>query len=282
MLFTPPPPPLSSQSVSSSVENDSSPTHTASVFNTRNVENQLNPISLSNNATLVTNGPSNNQLLSTSQSLFFSLPDQDYFYSPSSSSSSSRPSIHLTPTNFEVSKSTRRDSYPVSPVPKKINRFHFPTNITSSIRDALMASMPNPDSNMYHTEDKSHSSKANLWSNNTLMPVANPTAAAALIDDNEMVTNNEQLTKSDTSSPLNTPKNSENLTRSPTVCSVNLHPPNINNNRKVILNVGGVRHEGNLFIYLFFLTNIYYLDVSIYSFMAYTFSSSKYTSRSFG
>jgi hypothetical protein len=265
MLFTQSPP-LSSQSVSSSVENDSSPTHTASVLNIQNVENQLCTISLSNNATLVSNGPSNNQLLSTSQFHFSQSPDQDYFYSPFSSSSSSRPSIQLTSTdiltNLKSSKSHRRDSCPVSPTRKKPNHFHFPTNIASSIRNALMASMPNPDTNNYHTEDKSHLSKTNLWSNNTIIPVANPVAAAALVED---VINNEQQTKSATSSPLDTPKNSEHLDQSSTVCSINAYPSNILTNRKVTLNVGGVRHEGKTYFFLsfFFLNNICHIDLSI-------------------
>jgi hypothetical protein len=268
MLFTPSPP-LSAQSVSSSVESDSSPTHTVSVSNTHNVENQQHIISPPNNPTLVvTNGPSNSQS-SSSQ-----LSEQDYFYSPFSSSSS-RPSIHLTPTktptNFKLLKSRRRDSCPVSPLQKRLNRFHLPTNITSTIRNALMASIPNPDSNMYDTDDKSHISKTNLWyNNNTIMPVANPVAAAALVED---TANDEQVTRSLTPSPLDTPKNN----RSPTECSANVSSSNITNNRKVTLNVGGVRHEGSLFMYLF-----YHINISIYSFMAYTFSSSKYTSRSPG
>ena len=137
----------------------------------------------------------------------------------------------------------------VSPIHKKINRFHFPTSITLSIRDALMATMSTTDSNIHHKEDISHLSKANLWSNNAIIPIVNPVAAAALIEDDEMATNEEQLTKSAASSPLDTPKNSGRLHRSPTECSTTHYPPISNNNRKVVLNVGGVRHEGNLFIY---------------------------------
>jgi hypothetical protein len=253
MLFTPSPPP-SLQSVSSAEESNSSPAHIASVSNAGDVENQLHTIFLSNNATLVTNGPSNNQLLSTSQSPFSQLPDQDYFYSPFSSSSSSRPSIYLTPTkttttNIKLSKSRRRESCPVSPIHKKINRFHFPTSTTSSIRDALMATMSTTDPNIYYTDDKSNLFKVNLWSDNAAIPVVNPVAAAALVEDNEMATNEEQLNKSVTPSPLDSPKNSEHLHRSPTDCSATLYPPNMDTNRKVILNVGGVRHEGNLLFF---------------------------------
>jgi hypothetical protein len=277
MLFTPSPP-LSSQSVSSSVGSESPSIQTASIFNTRDVENLLHTESLSNNTILVTNGPSNNQLLSTSQSHFSQLFDQDYFYSPFSSSSSSRPSIHLTPTkttptNIKLSETLRFESCPVSPVNKKINhRLHFPTSIISSIRDVLMASLPTTD----HKEDISHLSKTNQWSNNTIMPVANPAAAAALVEDNELISDEEQLAKSVTSSPLDTPKNSDHLHRSPTDYSTNVHSHNANTNRKVVLNVGGVRHESNLFIYSFKKENVF-----SYSFMAYTFSSTKYTSRSF-
>lgn len=256
MLFTPSPP-LSSQSVSSSVESDSSPTHIASTFNNQNVESQRHTLPLSTNATLVANGPSNNQLLSNSQTRLSQLHDQDYFYSPLSSSSSSHPSIHLTPTktptNFRLFKSQRRDSCPVSPKQKRSNRFHLPTNITSSIRNVLMASMPHPDPHNHHIEDKSHVSRAHQRSNSTIMPVANPVAAATLVED---MTNDEQLTKSLTPSPIGTPKISDRISRSPTFGSTYLYPINNNNNssRKVTLNVGGVRHEGNLFIYSFFLS----------------------------
>jgi len=232
MLFTPSPP-LSAQSVSSSVESDLSPTHTTSICKARNVENQLQTISLSNNPILSTNGPSNNPVLSTIQSSFPQLSDQDFYQSPLSSS---RPSIHLTPTNFQFSQTPRRGSYP-----------------DSLIRDMLMATLPTPDSHMYHTEAKTHFPKANLWSNNDIMPIANPVAAAALVEDNEIVINQEQLTKSVNSSPLDTPKNSENVDQTSAVCSTNnFYPSVIHANRKAILNVGGVRHEGNLLIYLLF------------------------------
>jgi hypothetical protein len=216
MLFTPSPP-LSAQSVSSSVESDLSPTHTTSICKARNVENQLQTISLSNNPILSTNGPSNNPVLSTIQSSFPQLSDQDFYQSP-------------------LSQTPRRGSYP-----------------DSLIRDMLMATLPTPDSHMYHTEAKTHFPKANLWSNNDIMPIANPVAAAALVEDNEIVINEEQLTKSVNSSPLDTPKNSENIDRTPTVCSTNnFYPSVIHANRKAILNVGGVKHEGNLLIYLLF------------------------------
>jgi hypothetical protein len=245
MLFTPSPP-LFSQSVSSSVENNSSPTHTASIFHARNIENQLPKNSFSNNATLIANGLSNDQLLSTSQIPFSQLLDQDFFYSPFSSS---RPSTQLTPTdisaNFNLSQLRRRDFCSDPSIQTKINHFHFPENLTSSIRDALMATMPTPDSNVYHTEDKSPLSNANLWSNNTIMPVANPLAAAALVENNEILINEEPVTKSATPSPLDTRKNSERIDESSTICSTNLYPFN----RKVILNVGGVRHESNLFFF---------------------------------
>jgi hypothetical protein len=240
MLFTPSPP-LSSQSVSSSVGSESPSIQTASISNARNVENQLHTES---NTILVKNGPTNKQLLSASQSHVSQLPDQDYFYSPFSSSSSSRPSIQLTPTktvtNIKLSKPNRRESCPVSPnINKKFyHHLHFPTKRTSSIRDVLMATMPTTDHHLHHKEDISHLSKTNQWSNNTIMPVANPAAAAALVEDNEMIADEEQLAKSITPSPLDTPKNNDRLHRSPT-------DHNINTNRKIILNVGGVRHESN-------------------------------------
>jgi hypothetical protein len=260
MLFTPSPP-LFSQSVSSSVGSESSSAHTISVANARYVESQPHTISLSNNATLVANGPSNNQLLSTSQSLLSQLSDQDWFHSfQSSSSSSPPPSIHLTPpktttSHIQFSKLHRRDSCPTLPNKKKLNRFRFPTNIISSIRDALMATTSTEtQANIHHTENISNlpnaTLPANLWSNVIILPVANPVAAAALVEDDEMITAEDQPSISVTPSPLDTPKNSEKLHRSPTDCSANLYPSNINSSRKVTLNVGGVRHEGNLFIFI--------------------------------
>jgi hypothetical protein len=243
MLFTPSPP-LSSQSVSSSVESDLSPTHRTSICKEQNVENQLHTISLSNNPILPINGP----LLPTNQSSLPQLSDQDFYHSPlsSSSSSSSRPSTHLTLPNFQSNQTHRRGSCPDSSIHKKLNPCLKP-----SIRDVLMATVPTPDSHMYHTEEKIAFSKANLWSDNNIIPVANPVAAAALVEDNEIVINEEQLTKSGNSSPIDTPKNSENIDQTSTICSANnYYSSPINTNRKVILNVGGVRHEGNLFIYL--------------------------------
>jgi hypothetical protein len=229
MLFTPSPP-FSPQSVSSSVESNLSPTHPiASQFNRPNVDNIIS-------SSDTTNGPPTSQLY-----------DHDFFHSPHSSSSSSHPSIHLTPIkkpiNFKVLKTRRRDSYPNLSVDKKLPRFHLPVSITSSIRHALMASVPTPDPNLYHTENKSH-----LWSNNNIMPVANPVAAAALIEDNEIIIDDEPLPISITPSPLGTPKNSDRITRSPTAGSTTNFFPS---SRKVTLNVGGVRHEGNLFIYVY-------------------------------
>ncbi|CAF2541144.1 unnamed protein product [Rotaria sp. Silwood2] len=246
MLFTRSPP-LFSQSVSSSVGNESSPSHTATVCNSRDVENQLHTVSLSNNSTLFTNGPSNNGLLSNSQSNFYQLPDQDCFYSPLSSSSSSCPSIHLTPTktitNIKLSKARRGDSCPILPNYKRLNHFYLPTKISSSIRDVLMATMPTTDPDVCHSEDISQFFKENQWSNNNTIPVINPAAAAVFSENNELEINEEQLTTSITPSPLDTPKNSECLRQSLTDCSAHVYPSNINNNRKVILNVGGVRHE---------------------------------------
>jgi hypothetical protein len=243
MLFTPSPP-ISSQSVSSSVESDLSPTHTTSICKARTVENQLPTISLSNNPTLLINGPS------TTQSSFTQLSEQDFYQSPrsSTSSSSSRPSIHLTLPDFQYTQIHRRVSCPDTSIHKKLNRYLKPP-----IRDVLMATVPTSDSHMYHTDDKTSYPKVNLWSNNTIMPVVNPVAAAALVEDNEIVTDDEQPIKSNNSSPLETRKSSENIDQTSMICSAaNLYPAPIRNNRKVTLNVGGVRHEGNpLFPLLF-------------------------------
>jgi hypothetical protein len=242
MLFTPSPP-LPSQPISSSIGSESSPTHIASISNGRNVENQLHNDFILNNSTLTENGPSNNLLLSTSESRFSQLSDQENFYSPFSTSP---PSAQLTPiTNIKLSDAHRRDSCPISPTHKKLNQFHFPRSITSPTRNVLMAKIPSTTNReIDHTEDLS---KTTLWSNNTIIPIANPFAAAALVEDDEMAANEEQLPKSLTPSPMSTPKDSQRLHRSPTDVSASLLPYNIYTNRKVVLNVGGVRHEGNSF-----------------------------------
>ncbi|CAF0756161.1 unnamed protein product [Rotaria sordida] len=224
--------------------------HTPSISDARRFETRSHTISSPSNATLITNGPQNNRLLSTNQSRFSQLPDQDWFYSPSSSSS--RQSIHqVTPTtkklsDTKLSSTTRRVSCPVAPDTnnRKGNRFHFPTSIKSSIRDALMPSTPSTDSNIY-TNDTLHTRKTSLAGylrpTNIFFPVANPVAAAALVEDDESITNDEQPTKSITPSPLNTPRQSTNFHRTSVEDSINIGP--YHHNSIAILNVGGVRHE---------------------------------------
>jgi hypothetical protein len=77
------------------------------------------------------------------------------------------------------------------------------------------------------------------------LPVANPVAAAALMEDDELVLDEEQPSKSITPSPLHTPLGSGRINRTPTECSTSTNPSS-SYNSKVVLNVGGVRHEGNL------------------------------------
>ena len=257
MLFTPSPP-LSSQSVSSSVESDFSPAHTASICKARNVENQRRTISSSNNAILLNNGLIYNPLSSASPSPLLQLSDQDFYHSPLSSSNLSHRSINLTPiktvATLSFSQIYRRASCPDPTILKKSNHLRFPTRATSFLRDVLMAALPNPDRNTFHTENKPSLAADNVWSNNNIIPVANPLAAAALVEDNETVINHDQPTKSITSSPLDTPDHSDRLNRSATLGSGNnLYPSSIiYTSRKVILNVGGVRHESNLFSSFFF------------------------------
>lgn len=281
MLFTPSPP-LSSQSVSSSVESDFSSTHTTSICKARNVGNQHYTSSFSNNAILLRNGPSTRPLASTILSPVLSLSNEDEFYhSLLSSSNSVRPSTLLeTPTQRPFSPLNRHNSCPNSTLAKKSSPCrHLSTRATSFLRNVLMATIPVPDRTHVHMEDKTSFAKDNLWSNNNIMPVANPVAAAALVDENE------PLAKSSTSSPLNSRKSSiERVDRSTTVYSGNnSYPTNTHNSRKVLLNVGGVRHESNRVI-LIDVNIVFFLLLIIYfrSFMAYTFSSSEYTSRSFG
>ena len=283
MLFTPSPP-LPSQSISSLIGSESPPTHTVSISNARDVENQLRTDSVLNNITLEVNGSSHNPLLSTSESHCSQLSDPDSFYSPFSTSSSSPPSIQLTPiktiTNIKLSDLHRRDSYPVVPIYKKPDLFHFPRSTTSSIYDVVIAKMSTTNLDKEHIEDLSHLSKTTLWSNNTIIPVANPVAAAALVQDNEMTANQERIRKSRTPSPIHTPKDNERLHHLPTDYAASLFSSDIYTNRKVVLNVGGVRHEGNCFL-LEKKISIRFMSF-ICSFVAYTFSSTKYTPRSFG
>ncbi|CAF1510652.1 unnamed protein product [Rotaria magnacalcarata] len=238
MLFTPSPP-LFSQSVSSTVGNESSSTRIASVYSPHDVENRLHTVSLSNNTTILANGTANNRLSPVSQS-----PDQDYFYSPLSSSLFACPSIRLTrpkiKANIKLSKLHRGDSCPVLHIAKNINNSYFPTSISSSSRNVLMATMGKTDPAIYHSEDILQLPRTHLLSGNTSLPVANP---AALIKHNELEIVEEQLTTSITPSPFGTSKNSELFQRIPTDYSTSVYPFNINIPRKVTLNVGGVRHE---------------------------------------
>lgn len=211
MLFTPSPPSSPRQPVSSSVESHSSSTR-ANVAENLPTSNDL------------TNGPKN-----TNSQLY----DQDFFHSTySSSTSSSHPSIHLSPIkkakNLKLLKTRRRLSYPHTSNPRK----RFPLDQTTSFRHAFMASLPTPDSHMYHTESQT-------WSTDNLMPVANPAAAAALVEDDE---ENDEEQKSISPSPINTPKHNDQIARSPTNGSTH-HYLFSTSNRKVLLNVGGVRHE---------------------------------------
>lgn len=245
MLFTPSPP-LFSQSVSSTAGNEpssSSATHTTTAYPLEDVENELHTVSLSNDTTLLTNGPTNNCLLSTTQS-----PDQDYFYSPLSSSSSACPSIHLTlpkpKAKNTLSRSHRGDSCPVLSVHKKFSSSYFPKHISSS-RNVLMATVGTNERNISNREELSKLPRGNLLPSNTMPSVTNPITSSALLEKVELETNEEQRIHSITPSPLDTPKNSEILPGASTDYSANIYPSNINTNRKVILNVGGIRHEGN-------------------------------------
>lgn len=251
MLFTPSSPP-SSVSEPSSVGNESSPTHTSSARYARYGDSRPPAISSATNATLVSNGLGNNRFLSASQSPLPLSSDQEWFYSPLSSSSSSRPSVQVTPTKSKSnlhspSKSRRRDSCPTAPIQKKIHRFRFPHHLKPFTRHACRTETPSTHSNVHHLEDIYYSPSTTLSTNlrplSMPMPVANPIAAAALVDDDETLIAEDQTRKSLTPSPSLTPKNSGQMHRSATDCSTNIYQ---SSSRKLILNVGGVRHEGKL------------------------------------
>ncbi len=263
MLFTPPLP-LSAQSVSST-EKDETPLSsppTPSVSDFSSIETRPRAVSTLHNAKLITNGPPNNRLLSISPSHFSQLPDQDWFYSPSPSSPS-RPSVHyLKPTASIISKTksshtSRRVSCPVPHnTAKKDTRFRFTNTIASTIRDALMTNKHLTNPNIYANDipqNPKTSSSGCARLSATFLPVANPVAAAALIEDDEII-NDQQATKSMTPPPFDAPQSNA---RTPTECSSSTVPPPHNYNSKAILNVGGVRHEGNFrnYIIFFFVYN---------------------------
>lgn len=108
-----------------------------------------------------------------------------------------------------------------------------------------MEKLSSTHSNISHAESLS---KATLWSSNTVIPVVNPLAAAALVPDSEMILADEQqpAVRSSRSSQSEVPKAGERLRRSTTDCSANLYLAVSQTNRKVSLNVGGVRHESKL------------------------------------
>ncbi|CAF3690391.1 unnamed protein product [Rotaria socialis] len=236
----PPSQPLPSSSLSS----------TPSTSDARCIETLSHPISSPSNATIIINGPQNSRPSSASQSHFSQLPDQDWF-----SSASSRLSIHpITPTSTpqildtKPSSATRRVSCPVPhDNNKKTSRFHFPTIITSTIRDALMTTTPTGNPNIY-TNDSLHSSKITssgcVRPTSIFLPVANPVAAAALVEDDESAAMDEQPTQSIESSPPYTLKHSTYSHPTSTEGSKNTGPSSTHShNNKAILNVGGVRHE---------------------------------------
>ncbi|CAF0862249.1 unnamed protein product [Adineta ricciae] len=246
MLFTPSPP-LSPPSVSSSAESESSSTYNTSTSNARDIENQCYSIISSgnnniNNSIFFTNDRANSPLLSSaSETQCSHVSDQEKFYSPFSSSSS-LPSIRLTP--IKRITPLHCDSHSQPSVHEKLKSLLWlPNKITSLIPDALTTPMRTTNPNQRSSDDLNYSSKTTLWSNNTTLPIANPTAAAALVQDNEMTHYDERQMKSARSSPLGTPRASERTNRSPTDCSNNLFVSTLHTNRKAILNVGGVRHE---------------------------------------
>lgn len=276
MLFTPSSS-KSEQPISTTTKGESSlsPTflssstpQTPSVTDARGIQTRSLTVSSSSNVTPITNGPQNIRLLSPTESRFSHLPDEDGFYSPSSLSS--RLSTHpITPTSTsskmsvtKSSDSSRRVSCPVSrDAHKKGSRFRFPTTITSSIRDVLMTSSPTANPNTY-TNDILHVTKSPMTKcarpSSIFLPVANPVAAAALVEDDELATIEEQPTQSLMPSPSITPNDSGRNPMSSIESSTNIVPSQ-NYNSKAILNVGGVRHEGivhNYLLFLFFFINI--------------------------
>lgn len=264
MLFTPSS--HSTRPVSASVNNEptspqplpsSSSSSTASSLTpsttggTRHNEGQSSTTASPSTTTVVTNGPQNNRSTSTEQSRISEMPDQDWFYSPKP-----QPPTQPTSTNkLPDTKSSgvgRRVSCPVAADKnKRGSRFHFPTIITSSIRDALTTNSSTTNSNIY-ANDALYTSRLTSTGcsrpTSIFLSVANPVAAAALVEDDESAVADEQQIKSFGSSPLDSPKQSTNSHPTSLEGSRSLAPSH-SQNSKAILNVGGVRHEGMSFLF---------------------------------
>ena len=192
MLFTPSPS-FFLPSESSSVGSDSSPTHISSASrrsSNANSQSYRNPSS-TNNPTLVSNGPTNDRLSFTSQSALSQSSDHEWFYSAlsSSSSSSSRPSIQLTPfqNNTDQRNSSSEDA----------SNFLTMSRSDETLVHERLTSIPNPETGTTMNSE-------------------------------------EQKMRSLSLSPPVTPRHERNQRRDFSLA----------NERKVILNVGGVRHEG--------------------------------------
>ena len=255
MLVTPPTS-HSAQSVSVSAKNE---LLSSSVSTTPNItpaadagcaERQPPAISSSCNTTLIINGPPNNRFLSANQSSLSQSPDQDWLHSLSSSSSRLS-SQHTTPRSAKSSDTkllsiSRRVSCPVShSIHKKADRFHWPNVVPSSVRGASTITRQTKNPARYKS-DILHSSKRPmprcLQSSSINLPVANPLAASALVEDDKSATIDELTTKSITLSPLAKPKYSKDVYQT-SECSTDTGQFH-DCDSKAILNVGGVRHEG--------------------------------------
>lgn len=108
-----------------------------------------------------------------------------------------------------------------------------------------MATMPTTDPPMHNSDDTFIFSKSNRWPVNATLQTENPVSTATTIENNGLEISAEQVSKSVTPSPLGTPKNSDGLRRSSPHGSNNVYSSHFNTARKVILNVGGIRHESN-------------------------------------
>lgn len=167
--------------------------------------------------------------------------EQECFYSPASSISSVSPTL----------------------IKKKAKRFRFPLFMR---RASLMS---NSDNSSY---PQNTAVAINLRPISTPIPVANPAAVAALVDEDEpLATDDGTTAKSLSPSPSLTPKNSINQRRLPGQTLAALYPLN---SRKVLLNVGGVRHEGNGDASL-------PSAISFSSSLANAFASAEYATRTF-
>lgn len=246
MLFTPSTSSFSSQPISSTVKTDSStPTPNSQVSSVVDDRRSLKRDSfiLSTTKNLLNiNGPTESYPLSDkTRSPVSDLSSTDWF--DSNRSFSPRPRINsraltatsVRETHFPTSGPRRRVSCPVRHSAQRDKRFRLPNLLGSSTGNAVMTSPSNISTNDNSTQSFKEATRR---PSTTFLPVANPVAAAALIEGDELLQSHQIHNESNKSTA------NENLHQTLTDGYVNNIPQSSFIPNKAILNVGGVRHEG--------------------------------------